>query len=68
MTDFKAKLRAEVKLAVQDILEKDFPFQSCINCDHFTKDERCGLFNARPPAKIIVYGCEKWINKDAIPF
>jgi hypothetical protein len=66
--DFKAKLRVEVKLAVLDILEKEFPFQSCINCEHFTKDERCKLFNARPPAKIIVLGCEKWQDKNQIPY
>jgi hypothetical protein len=69
MTDFKAKMRAEVKLAVLSILDQyTYPFQSCINCEHFTEDEKCKLFNTRPPAKIIVLGCEKWQDKDGIPF
>ena len=68
MTDFKAKMRTEVRLAILDVLEKESPLQSCINCEHFQADEKCKLFNARPPAKIIVYGCEKWIGKDEIPY
>ena len=66
--DFKTKLRLEIKLAILDVLEKQYPMQSCINCDHFDKDEKCKLFDARPPAKIIVSGCEKWQDKDLIPF
>ena len=66
--DFKAKLRTEVKLAVMDVLEKEFPFQSCINCNFFSDKEICSIFNARPPAKVIVHGCERWEDKDEIPF
>ncbi len=72
MTDFKAKMRTEVRLAILDVLEKESPLQSCINCEHFelqpTTLEKCKLFNARPPARIIVYGCEKWMEKDEISF
>ncbi len=65
--DIKAKMRAEVRLAVLDVLEKEHPLQSCINCEHFRKNETCGLYGIRPPAKIIVYGCEKWTS-DIIPY
>lgn len=42
-------------------------FKSCINCDHWQDDKQlCGQFNALPPAKVIVVGCEK--HTDLIPF
>ena len=40
--------------------------QSCLQCLHWKeKEEMCGLFKQRPPAKIIVVGCEK---HEFIPF
>lgn len=59
---------------------KDFPLEvkmhkilvdnrscaSCITCFHFQEEtEICNLAHERPPAAIIVYGCEAW---DGIPF
>lgn len=42
-------------------------FTTCINCEHWkAKEEICGKFNQRPPAKIIVTGCEE--HSDNIPF
>lgn len=47
--------------------DNEHPFQSCITCDKFDeKEELCTLFKTKPPAKVIVYGCEKW--EDKIPF
>lgn len=41
--------------------------RNCVNCDHWQDDKQlCGQFNALPPAKIIVVGCEK--HTDLIPF
>ena len=41
--------------------------RTCITCDHWQANtEICGLYNARPPAKIIAFGCESYINE--IPF
>ena len=35
--------------------------QTCIRCSHFDdKPEVCRLANARPPARIIALGCEKY--------
>ena len=46
-----------------------YPFKSCINCNHFNdKKEICLLANSRPPAPIIVYGCDSHIEKNDIPF
>ncbi len=41
--------------------------KTCINCFHFQETtEQCKLFRARPPARIIAFGCEKY--DDQIPF
>lgn len=33
---------------------------SCLNCHHWQHNQEiCGKFNQRPPAKIIVSGCEE---------
>lgn len=66
--DYKIKLRSEVKLAVQDVLEKEFPFQCCVNCINFQSDEKCKLYGVRPPARIIVTGCKEWQDKNEIPY
>lgn len=40
---------------------------SCWNCECFDKkSEICLEFNMRPPAKVIVFGCEEWEGE--IPF
>jgi hypothetical protein len=50
----------------------------CLTCVHFnergstyappgpTPAETCTLYNVRPPARVIAYGCESW--EDGIPF
>ena len=42
--------------------------RTCLTCDHFreTKGEVCGLYNQRPPARIIAFGCPSYENE--IPF
>lgn len=45
-------------------------YQSCMNCIHFNEaSEVCGVYGARPPARIIAYSCGTAYedNKD-IPF
>jgi hypothetical protein len=48
-------------------------FRSCLNCEHWTGEtpqyeppEHCRKFRARPPARIIVTGCDE--HSDNIPF
>lgn len=42
-------------------------FRTCLTCTYF-KDEICQKAKARPPAFIIVRGCEKYLDLDSIPF
>lgn len=68
------KIRPEAKDILTNIIksaierEHNYLYQSCINCEFFEKDETCFLVKKRPPAKVIVLGCERWMEKDSIPF
>lgn len=70
-----SKLRPDAKAAIINIvtsaMERDhnYLYQSCINCENFVeKTEQCILAKARPPVRILVYGCEKWTDRDIIPY
>jgi hypothetical protein len=39
---------------------------NCVTCEHFNEKELCLFYNARPPATVIVKGCDKYENE--IPF
>ena len=58
------------ELAVAAFHEKlvdNYIIHSCINCEHFTANgDLCAKVAQRPPARVIVYGCEEWDMK--IPF
>lgn len=42
-------------------------FRSCSNCEHWVNGkEICGKYDARPPVKVIVAGCED--HSDFVPF
>ena len=69
----KPTLRLEAHLNLKSTLERvfkeSFPFQSCINCLHFNeKEEICKLYKARPPARVIVFGCSSYADVDEVPF
>ena len=41
--------------------------RTCVNCEHFDQaSEFCALAGSRPPAKVIAYACEHWLED--IPF
>jgi hypothetical protein len=48
---------------------------SCMTCIHFAEHgvgqtvppETCVLYNQRPPARVIAYGCLSWLDDD-LPF
>ena len=73
------KLRKEAAIDLQcavtgaiwsQFLRNDiFPFQSCMSCKNFTEaTELCKLANARPPAKVIAFGCSSYEDKMEVPF
>lgn len=54
-------------LRLANTMEAAGVYRNCLTCRHFVEAmETCGEFNARPPARIIAYGCEKHSNE--IPF
>ncbi len=74
MTISKPKLRNNVTIDLQSLLYKifyydEYPFQNCLSCSHFTENTMfCKRWNARPPAKTIVYGCDEYDDIGVIPF
>ena len=55
----------EIELIVRTHMLK--ATQNCVNCENFDIDtEFCKLVKARPPASILVRGCEKY--EELIPF
>ena len=76
---FKPRFRAEADLdlrgAIQDAIwsqlqrQDIFPFQNCLSCTRFTEaTEVCGLYNCRPPVRVLSYGCNKYIDEKEIPY
>lgn len=69
----KSRIRHEAKSSIQLALENAFQniyiYQCCLNCENFVEiNETCILAKARPPVRILTYGCEKWTERDTIPF
>ena len=43
--------------------------RSCLSCDNFTEaTETCRLYNARPPARVIAFGCGAYSDDMDVPF
>lgn len=43
--------------------------QSCITCTKFQEaEEMCLHYQARPPARVIAYGCPAYNDIDEVPF
>lgn len=62
----RPKLRTGLTIKASDELGMT---SSCISCVHFNEPtEICKLFKARPPAKVIAFGCRHYNDSDEIPF
>lgn len=49
--------------------DEDGIVPSCISCEHFREStEECLPAGARPPARIIAFGCNLYRDKNDIPF
>ena len=70
--ELQSKLAALVQDTIKEVTPANMLFQSCIVCTHFGENEICKMFNMRPPAKIIVFGCVKFQESDSpdmdVPF
>ena len=70
--ELQSKLAQLVQDTIKEVTPKNMLFQSCIVCTHFGENEICKMFNVRPPAKIIVFGCSKFQESDSpdmdVPF
>ncbi len=62
--EFESKLAQAVYETIKTVTPANMLFQSCIVCTHFGENEICKMFNIRPPAKIIVFGCVKFQESD----
>lgn len=52
---------------VHQKLVDNFILRTCLNCECFDPHgETCLQFRVKPPAKVLVFGCEKWLPD--IPF
>lgn len=48
-----------------------YPFVNCLTCSHFDNAEdadMCKLYNMKPPARVVVYGCPSYEDGCDIPF
>ena len=76
---FKPKIRAEAEIDLRGAIMHAvwtqfqrtdiFPFQNCLGCKRFVEsEERCKFYNARPPARVIAFGCDEFEDINEIPF
>jgi hypothetical protein len=59
------KIWLKLRVEIGEMLRKGT--RHCTNCERFDDEtEICRLYQARPPARVIVSGCDK--HEDEIPF
>lgn len=58
--ELAAKLSQLIENTIKDVSPNNMLFQSCIVCEHFGENEICSRYNVRPPARIIVFGCQNY--------
>lgn len=59
----------EFEKGLKEVIAENDTRACCITCRNFDQNnELCRLYNARPPARVIAYACEKYDDADAIPF
>lgn len=63
----REKLLNELGISFVELMVREGWFRSCLNCEFWQdKEEVCRKWKVRPPAKVIVTGCED--HSDEIPF
>lgn len=44
-------------------------FRTCLTCSNLATDDRtCSIFNKQPPVRIVLTGCDSYIDSGEIPF
>jgi hypothetical protein len=62
--EYKQEVLNRLRTCLKDLEPKG----SCLNCAHFQENsETCTLYKQRPPARVIVFGCDSF-QFDDIPF
>lgn len=64
--ELQSKLAAILPSILKEVTPSNMLFQSCLICEYFQESEVCKMFNVRPPARIIVFGCEKFKENDRL--
>ena len=65
--DFKSALDAAIAKVIANPLS--IPYKNCLNCEHWKyTEDLCGLYKAKPPTEILVYGCDSHKDDQDIPF
>lgn len=63
----EVKLLQDLLVGTAERLTKALATRNCVRCEHYREGEEvCSLYNARPPARTIIQGCDSW--EDGIPF
>lgn len=64
--DLNGRIASAVRQALKDNIH---PFKNCLNCKHFEeKSEMCNSYHAKPPARVIAYGCPEHDDMYSVPF
>jgi len=65
--DFRSALDAAIEKIIADPVS--IPYQNCLNCEYWKReDDKCGLYNAKPPTEILIYSCPSYKDDQDIPF
>lgn len=69
LTQFYDTWRNVTWKTIEHNAEFYYPFRNCLNCEFFDENkEYCKRYDAKPPSRIICYGCEGHCDMGNIPF
>lgn len=70
MNDCAEDFARAFKQGLREFVELQSVHETCLTCNWFSEQgEICAKFSARPPARVIAYGCDNYENDaDEIPF